>query len=259
MEIRETAPDSIKGKIEPMENGGFRFACHPGVPCFTECCRDLNLQLTPSDVMRLKNRLALSSDDFLDRYTECGFDGNRPIPMVYLRMNRDGRKTCPFVSPSGCLVYEDRPSACRIYPIARASRLHRIHGSVLENYFVLHEDHCMGFKEDRHWKIDEWLKDQGVEDFRRQNDLWMAIVTHPKLRNAPLPQKQQQMFFIAAYNSDRFREMVFRSRFLDLFQIEGDEIEQIRTSETALLDLALKWIQFSFLGEAALKPRKTGS
>ena len=59
MEVRETAPDCIKGKIEPVENGGFRFACHPGVVCFTECCRDLKLLLTPYDVIRLKNRLGL--------------------------------------------------------------------------------------------------------------------------------------------------------------------------------------------------------
>jgi hypothetical protein len=126
---------------------------------------------------------------------------------------------------------------------------------VLENYFVLHEDHCLGFEEERYWKIDEWLKDQGLEDYRLYNDLWMAIITHPKLRNATLPQKQQQMFFVAAYNSDRFRQMVFQSRFLDLFQVPQDEIEQIRINETALLDLAFKWLQFSFLGEAALNPR----
>ena len=256
MEIRQTAPDSIKGKIEPVENGGFRFACHPGVPCFTECCRDLNLQLTPYDVVRLKGRLGLSSDEFLDRHTDCGFDENRPLPVVYLRMSPNGRRTCPFVSPQGCLVYEDRPSACRIYPIAMASRLHRIHGSVLENYFVLREDHCLGFEEDRRWQIDEWLNDQGLDEYRRQNDLWMAIITHPRLRNDPLPQKQQQMFFIAAYNLDRFRKMVLQSRFLELFQVERNEIEQIGISDTALLDLAFNWIRFSFLGEATLKPRK---
>ena len=31
----------------------FTFACHPGVPCFTECCRELDLALTPYDVLRL--------------------------------------------------------------------------------------------------------------------------------------------------------------------------------------------------------------
>jgi len=255
MEIRETAPECIKGKIVPVENGVFRFACHPGVVCFTECCRDLKLLLTPYDVIRLKNRLGLSSGDFLDRYTDCGFDEDRPLPMAYLQMSENERKTCPFVSAKGCIVYEDRPSACRIYPIARASRLHRVHGLVLENYFVLHEDHCMGFKEEQFWKMDEWLRDQGLQHYYELNDLWMGIVTHPMLRNARLPQKQQQIFYFASYNSDKFREMVFNSRFLSLFEIEGDEIEQIRTNETTLLKFAFKWMQCSLLGEGILKPR----
>jgi Fe-S-cluster containining protein len=255
MEIIETAPQGLEGKMTPVENGGFRFACHPAVPCFTECCRDLNLLLTPYDVMRLKNRLCLSSDEFLDRYTDCGFDENRPLPMVYLQMSQNERRSCPFVTPEGCSVYGDRPSACRIYPIARASRLHRIHGSVLENYFVLHEDHCLGFEQEQFWKMDEWLSDQGLDDYYAHNDLWMGILTHPGLRNRRLPEKQQQMFYLASYNLDRFREMVFNSRFLRLFQIEEDEIEHLRTNETARLKLAFEWMQFSFLGEGNLKPR----
>ena len=255
MQIKDTAPESIKEKIEPVGNGGFRFACHPGVDCFTECCRDLNLLLTPYDVMRLKNRLGLCSNDFLDRYTDCRVDGDRPLPMVYLQMSQNERKTCPFVSPKGCLVYEDRPSACRIYPVARASRLHRLHGSVLENYFVLHEDHCLGFKEEKFWKMDEWLKDQGLEDYHVHNDLWMGIVTHPRLRNAQLPQRLQQIFYLASYNPDKFREMIFNSRFLKLFQMEDHETELIRTDETALLNLAFRWMQFCLLGEGTLKPR----
>jgi hypothetical protein len=255
MEIRKTAPEAIQERIEPLVNGGFRFACHPGVVCFTECCRDLNLQLTPYDVMRLKNRLGLCSGDFLDRHTDSRFDENRPLPMVYLQMDQNQRKTCPFVSPKGCLVYEDRPSACRIYPVARASRLHRVHDVVLENYFVLHEDHCLGFEEEKFWQMDGWLKDQGLEDYHQFNDLWMAIVTSPKLRNAQLSQRQQQMFYLASYDLDKLRGMVFNSRFLSLFQIEDIEIEQIRTNETALLKLAFKWMHLFLLGEGTLKPR----
>lgn len=255
MEIRQTAPEPVREKIEPLENGGFRFACHPGVVCFTECCRDLNLMLTPYDLLRLKNRLGLSSDDFLDRYTECRFGQAHSLPMVYLQMCTDERKACPFVSPKGCLVYEDRPSACRIYPVARASRIHRLHGLVLENYFVLREDHCLGFNENQFWNMDEWLKDQGLDEYREHNDLWMAIFTHPKLRNAQLPQRLQQIFYLASYDSDKFREMVFNSRFLTLFQIEDEEIEQIRNNGTALLKLAFKWMQLSLLGEGPLKAK----
>jgi hypothetical protein len=255
MEIRETAPEAIKEKIETLVNGGFRFGCHPGAPCFTECCRDLNLQLTPYDLVRLKNRLCLSSGDFLDRFTVCRFEQDHPLPAIFLQMDENERKSCPFVSPKGCTVYADRPSACRVYPLARASRLHRVHGRILENYFILHEDHCLGFQEERFWKMDEWLEDQGLQDYNEYNDLWMAIVTHPKLRNAHVPQERQQMFYLAAYDSDRFREMVINSRFLSLFRIDDNEIDQIRTRETALLKLAFKWIQFFLLGEGTLKPR----
>lgn len=258
MEIRETAPENIQKKLQPLSNGGFRFACHPGVPCFTECCRDLKLLLTPYDIIRLKNRLGLSSGEFLDRYADCAFDEGRDLPMLYLQMNADERRTCPFVSPKGCTVYEDRPSACRIYPIARASRLHRVHGTVLENYFVLHEDHCRGFEEEKFWTTEEWLSDQGLKAYYESNDLWMEIITHPRLRQTSLPAKQQQMFYLASFNSDKFKELIFGGRFLSLFDISEAEIEGIKSDEAALLRLAYKWMKFSLLGEPALKPKQHG-
>jgi hypothetical protein len=49
--------------------------------------------------------------------------------------------------------------------------------------------------------------------------------------------------------------MVFNTRFLSLFEIEDDEIEQIRSNETTLLKFAFKWMQFTLLGEGTLKPR----
>jgi hypothetical protein len=58
--------------VEPVRLGPestFKFKCHPGVACFTECCRDINIILTPYDIIRLKNRLDLSSEEFLALYT----------------------------------------------------------------------------------------------------------------------------------------------------------------------------------------------
>jgi len=49
-------------RIDPVRlsyNSRFSFKCHPGVACFTECCRGSNIILTPYDVIRLKNRLNL--------------------------------------------------------------------------------------------------------------------------------------------------------------------------------------------------------
>ena len=255
MDIEDTAPEQIRGKIEPLD-GSFRFACHPGVPCFTECCRDLRLMLTPYDILRLKRALGMKAEEFLDRCAECSFDEQRNLPMIHLMMEENERRTCPFVSPKGCRIYEDRPSACRIYPVARASRIHRLHGTVIENYFVLREDHCLGFSEAKTWSAADWIKDQGLAAYYEHNDLWMEIITHPALRGkTPLTAKQQQAFYLASYNLDKFRDFVLRSRFLSLFAIEEDEAEAIRISDEALLKLAFKWMKFSLLNEPALKPK----
>ena len=59
--------------IEPVRlnaDSEFQFKCHKGVKCFNQCCRDINIILTPYDIIRLKARLGLSSEEFLTLYTE---------------------------------------------------------------------------------------------------------------------------------------------------------------------------------------------
>jgi hypothetical protein len=47
----------------------FKFSCSAKVPCFNECCQDLNQFLTPYDILCLKNHLGMTSGAFLERYT----------------------------------------------------------------------------------------------------------------------------------------------------------------------------------------------
>jgi len=42
-------------RIEKEET--FHFSCHPSIGCFTDCCRQLELALTPYDILRLKKGL----------------------------------------------------------------------------------------------------------------------------------------------------------------------------------------------------------
>lgn len=257
MAIENRAPSPIQGNLEHLDKQQFLFACHPQVPCFTECCRDLRLLLTPYDILRMKNHLAMSAADFLDEYTDTDFEDSHKLPLIYLKMLDNDRKTCPFVAAAGCRIYQDRPSACRTYPLARASRTVRTHGMLVEeDYFVLHEDHCQGFKQGRLWSVDEWIKDQELEPYHEFNNLWMQIITHPKVRqNAVAGMKQQQMFFLASYNLDKFRDLVTAGRFLELFDISQEEQQSIREEDESLLRLAFKWIQFSLLNLPALKLR----
>ena len=48
----------------------FRFKCHPGVNCFTNCCGDVTIFLTPYDVLAFKKPpWSVSSAEFMEKHT----------------------------------------------------------------------------------------------------------------------------------------------------------------------------------------------
>ncbi|MCX7823457.1 MAG: hypothetical protein N2260_08460, partial [Syntrophobacterales bacterium] len=65
------------------------FACHENLPCFTQCCRDVNIYLTPYDVLRLRQALNMGSSEFLNRYTHSFLAKLTHIPVVQLRMDEN--------------------------------------------------------------------------------------------------------------------------------------------------------------------------
>jgi len=248
--------DLEKSKMEPIKDGKFSFACHPGVPCFMRCCSDLDLALTPYDVLRLKNRLAISSRDFVDRFTTDQIRHNCGLPVLMLKMKNDSKRTCPFLELEGCTVYQDRPGACRLYPVARAAKY--VGGRVKEQHFLIREPHCLGFHEEKEWTDKEWLEDQGLELYNEMNSLWMAINQSSKENNTPPPitEEKLKMYFMACYNLDMFKKFVFESSMLDLFQIDKKTVSRIRSDETELLKFSFRWLQFAIFGKNTMKPKK---
>lgn len=245
-------PEMGEGPFQSLEGRTFKFACHPGVPCFNECCADLRLILTPYDILRLKNRLGMTSDRFLETHAKTVTEPGSRFPHVLLKMTGGPKRPCPFVTPQGCSVYEDRPGACRIYPLGRGSAK-----GGREMFFLVKEDHCLGFNEEKTWSVDEWLADQGLAEYNEVNDLWMEIITS-KASLGPEEHivKKVQMFSMVSYNLDRFRDFVFKTRFLDLFDFKPEEAELIQTDDPALLVMGLKWLRFALYGEKTL-PLKT--
>jgi Fe-S-cluster containining protein len=246
--------------FEYLEGDSFSFACHPGLACFTECCRDLRLSLTPYDILRLKNRLGLPSDRFLDRYTRTEPGEGYGFPQVLLNMEENEGRTCPFVTPQGCRVYSDRPGACRIYPIGRATARRQQEGNPREVFFVVREGHCLGFSEPQTWTVKDWTEDQGLGPYNRFNDLWMEIITRrAEAPSEDIRSRQMGMFFLSAYNLDRFRKFVFETTFLDRFLLEEEEVQKIREDDEALLLLSFRFLKFSLFGEKTLPLRTPAS
>ena len=237
----------------PLSEETFRFACHPSVSCFTDCCRNLRLVLTPYDIIRLRKHLNISAKEFLDTHTVSEFTEQVGLPMVLLKMQDNEQKTCPFVSPQGCTVYEDRPGACRMYPIGRAAQKQHFDVGTREQYFVVKEPHCVGFEENKEWTIQEWLDDQGLNEYNAMNDYWTEIVTssNPQ-RHGGIDEKKAQMFYMASYNIDMFRKFVLSAQFLSRFDLEASLKERLENDDMALMKFAMKWLKFSLFGEGTL-------
>ncbi len=247
-----------RGKKEvffrPVVKSTFRFLCHKDIACFTKCCADLDLILTPYDIVRIKNRLGIPSDVFLDRYTETKLNRHPRFPMINLKMDLDRKLRCPFVTPEGCTIYEDRPGACRIYPIGRAALKLDREEETREKFFIVDEKHCLGFGEDREWTLEEWMANQGLDEYNAMNDEWLRITTSQKSlgKKEDVPRKIQ-MFYMASYNLDRFRRLILQTKFFDLFALEAEKIETLATDDVALMQFAFDWLRFSLFGEKTIQ------
>lgn len=243
-----------KGPFEPLREKGFKFRCHRALRCFNQCCADLNLLLTPYDVVRLKSRLNMTSDVFLTRYTETRMDKRSRFPSLFLKMGQSADKKCPFVTGKGCRIYDDRPGACRIYPLGRASMKVDREKETREGFFVVQEAHCLGFQEEKGWTAQEWMTDQGVTEYNEMNDKWLEIITSSKgLGLEGDIERKLQMFSMASYNVDKFRSFIFESRFFDLFFVTPEMKKRWVSDDVELLKLSVEWLKFSLFGERTMQ------
>lgn len=232
----------------------FKFSCHPKVSCFNHCCGDVNIFLTPYDVLRMKKRMGMMSWDFLDQFTALPIDKNQQFPVVLFRMKDEEGKPCAFVNQEkGCTIYEDRPWSCRMYPLGLASPKEGHPQEKEDFYFLLKEDICKGHEEEREFTVREWVENQGVKDYDEHGKDYKDVTLHDFFeKGGQLNAQQMEMFFMAAYNLDKFREFIFESSFLERFEVEEDLINKIRDDDEALLGFGFRWLKNCLFGEPTL-------
>ena len=224
----------------------FKFSCHRGLACYNTCCRDINIFLTPYDVLRMRRGTGLSSGEFLERYTIAllGEDG---LPLVVLRMREDENKTCPFVAPDGCSIYPDRPWSCRMYPVFPVSSEER-------EFLIEEKASCLGFREDKQWTTREWKKDQDIDIYDKMNQAYKEITHHDYFEKGnKLDSGKTKLLYTACYDLDAFKRFLFETRFFDIYDVEKEVIEKIRNDEEELLSFGYRWVRFSLFSEDTLK------
>ena len=235
----------------------FTFSCHPGVPCFNHCCHDVNIFLSPYDVLRMKRRLGMTSGEFLEKHALLPVQKDMKTPVVVLRMQDDEEKTCPFLTDAGCGIYSDRPWPCRMYPLGLAAQKDTPDGWRGDRfYFLLEEEACKGFDEPQEWTVREWLDNQCIDEYDDWGEAFKELTLHPYLEDGgTLSPQKMHMMFTACYDLDKFREFVFESTLLKRFEVDEDFVEEMRHNDEALLRFAFLWLRFSLFGEQTVKAK----
>jgi len=224
----------------------FSFRCHPKVVCFTECCRELELALTPYDVLCLCKELHMSSKDFLDRFVVVEQDHAEGFPKLYLGMMDDGRASCPFLSASGCMVYSGRPGACRAYPVGRGATLDG-NGAVHEIHVLVCEEHCQGFAEDHDQTVAEWFENQGLSEYNRINDEMLTLLHHEKVRRGIRFTQEQIDNFMLIYRLDEFRKAVAAHDSLPGSELNERARAAVLADDISLLLFGIRWLEETLL------------
>lgn len=91
------------------------------------CCKTTSPIFIRTDIERLAKVFKMKPSKFLDTYLHLDEDGDYVL----------NASPCPFLNEDNtCLVYEDRPKACREYPHTNRKNMHGILNLTLKNSLV---------------------------------------------------------------------------------------------------------------------------
>lgn len=234
-----------------------QFRCHKGIACFNACCKNIDISLTPYDILRLKKRLNMTSGEFLKAYTfpyEMEKDGIAGVKLKPV----EGGTACRFMTEEGCSVYEDRPTACRYYPVGLLSIRRQGENFDREAYAIIKESHCLGHQENRQLTIAEYRKEQGLEEYDELSRGWRQLILKKKSAGPTVgkPSKRSlQMFFMTCYDLDQFREFATSEQFNDLYEVEPETREKIKTDDIALMQFGYRLLRQVMFNEMSIPIR----
>ena len=237
--------DSIGGE-RLGENDRFMFDCRKELICFNRCCHNLNLILYPYDVIRIKNHLRLSSDQFLDIHVDSVLRNGNYFPDLFLRMSEDEEKSCPFLTDAGCSIYPDRPGTCRMFPIEQGIVFDGKTQTTSDIFFFRPPTHCLGPKESKVWAIRSWIRTQNALPYTHMAVLWAEFKRLFQMDPwgvEGLNNPKGKMAFMAIYNIDMFRQFIFNSSFLERYHVPHKVLGKIRKNDTELLKLSFEWVK----------------
>jgi len=252
--------------VQLKESDMFAFSCHKGISCWNQCCIGADIVMTPGDMLRLSRHFGIRPIEFLDRYCYQAQWDKAGLPVAKLRMTgEDGSGPCQFVDDEkGCTVYENRPVTCRYYPLGLAAiKMKGQEGK--ENFnFLVKESHCKGHDESKLQSVAQYRKEQGTDEYDQINNGWMDILMKAASwastggpYGKEISARTQGMFYMVSTDIDAFRRFVFETRFLEIYEIEKETTEVLKTNDAVLLTLGFDWLKNVIYGEPTISMKES--
>jgi hypothetical protein len=208
--------------------------------------------------LRLKNRFEMGSGVFLQKYTVPYEMEQGSIAGVKLRPVENGT-ACQFMTAEGCSVYEDRPTACRYYPIALLSSRRQDEYVDREAYAMVKEEHCLGHNEPREITVGDYRKEQGLAEYDELARGWRQLILKKQSSGPSIgkPSKRSlELFFMVCYDLDRFSSFVASDGFFGLYDLSADEMKKILSSDVELMQFGFRFLKQILYGENTITLRK---
>ena len=112
--LKTKKPKNLDDLVHELHDEAFaKFNC---LDC-ANCCKTIGPRLIDKDIERLARHLKMKESEFMSKYILTDEDGDYVFK----------EHPCPFLLPDNyCMVYENRPKACREYPHTDRKRFYQI-------------------------------------------------------------------------------------------------------------------------------------
>jgi uncharacterized protein len=122
--IKRARPKDLDTQVHRLHNEAFE-----NINCLecANCCKTTSPIFYQHDIERVAQSLRMKPGAFIQKYLHMDEDGDFVL----------NEAPCPFLDAENhCLVYEDRPRACREYPHTDRKKVYQIADLTMQNTMV---------------------------------------------------------------------------------------------------------------------------
>ena len=132
----------------------------------------------------------MSSAEFLNKHTMPFEIEGQGLPGIKMRSTDDEPVCLLMDEKKGCTVYENRPAACRYYPLGLMN---------IKAFKATKEEHCQGHCEDNYLTVDEYREQQSVKEYDEFNWPWFQLVLKKKSSGPSIGNPSNEILLVPLY------------------------------------------------------------